>query len=335
MRSILADAWRSEPPSFKCSADELRRVAPLLASSGAAALAWWRLRNTHLAGRAEAVGLRDTHRLNTLHAARREQDTRRLFTLLRSEGVEPILIKGWAVARLYPEKGLRPYGDIDLCIAPSQYALAKRVLMSVEDLGCPVDFDHDEVDRLDARSWDDLFSRSVLVRLGKAEVRMMSPEDHLRLLCIHLLKEGARRPLWLCDVALAVESRPEDFDWNLCLGENEPQTNWVACTVALAGALLGARLEGTPAAGLTDRLPRWLVPSVLGQWGEPFRGAEPPIRWQLRHPAGLPQALRNRWPNPLEAMVATLSPLHDRTPLLAQLKTYFDPSRAGKLLWRA
>jgi hypothetical protein len=335
VRSLLAGAWRPEPLSVDCSAEELCRVAPLLASSGADALAWRRLRDTDLAGRAEAAGLRDVHRLNTLQAGRREYETRRVFTLLRTSGVEPILIKGWAVARLYPERGLRPYGDIDLCVSPADYARARATLDAPDDRNCWVDLDHDEVDRLDTRPWEELYSRSVLVRLGDEEVRVPCAEDHLRLLCIHLLKEGARRPLWLCDVALAVESRPEGFDWDLCLGESEPQANWVACTVALAGALLGARLEGTPAAGLTDRLPRWLAPSVLGQWGEPFRGAEPPIRWQLRRPAGLPRALRNRWPNPLEAMVATMSPLRDSTPLPAQLRTYFDPSRAGKLLRRA
>lgn len=334
--SLLAGSWRSAPPTPpEISPEELERLAPLLLSFGAAPLCWRRIRHWAAGDGRAADDFRDTHRYNTLRAARHEQDVRRLFRLFRSSGVEPVLIKGWAVARLYPEKGLRPYGDIDLCVAPSQYALAKRVLASAQDMNVPVDLDHDEVGRLDVTRREGLFSRSILVRLGDEEVRVPCAEDHLRLLCIHLLKEGARRPLWLCDIALAVESRPEGFDWNLCLGESEPQANWVACTVALAGALLGARLEGTPAAGLTDRLPRWLAPSVLGQWGEPFRGAEPPMRWQLRRPAGLPRALRNRWPNPLEALVATMSPLRDRTPLPAQLRTYFDPSRAGKLLRRA
>jgi len=39
-------------------------------------------------------------------------------------GVEPILGKGWAIARLYPERGMRPYGDIDLA---SILTISKRL----------------------------------------------------------------------------------------------------------------------------------------------------------------------------------------------------------------
>jgi hypothetical protein len=330
---MLAGAWRREPLPGEPFAGELPRIIHLLVNSGAAALVWRRLRESFPADSPISAELRQVCRHNTLQAARREQEIRGLLTLLRSAGVEPVLIKGWAVARLYPEKGLRPYGDIDLCVAPTQYALAKRILTSAEDLGCPVDLDHDEVDRLDVRRWEELFSRSVLVRLGDAEVRVMSPEDHLRLLCIHLLKEGARRPLWLCDIALAVEERPAGFDWSLCLGAAEPQANWVATAVALAGRLLGAKIDGTPAARLAGRLPAWLVPAVLRQWGEPLRAAPSPMRWQLRRrPAGLVCALRDRWPNPLEASVATRSRLAGRSPLPLQIKTYLAPERVRKLL---
>ncbi|MBV8859473.1 MAG: nucleotidyltransferase family protein [Acidobacteria bacterium] len=333
VRSILTGAWRPEPPSVDCSADELCRVAPLLASSGAAAIAWRRLRDTALAGHPEAAGLRDTHRRNTLQAARLEHELRRVFTLLRSSGVEPILIKGWGVSRLYPERGLRPYGDIDLCVSPADYARARESLNALDDRSCWVDLDHDEVDRLDARRWEDLYSRSILESLGDTEVRVPCAEDHLRLLCIHLLKEGARRPLWLCDIALAVEGRADGFDWRLCLGEADPQANWVATAVALAGRLLDAKIDDTPAARVAERLPAWLVPAVLRQWGEPFRPAPPPMRWQLRRrPSGLLRALRERWPNPLEASVATRSRLAGRSPLPLQVKTYLSPKRVRKLL---
>jgi hypothetical protein len=50
------------------------------------------------------------------------------------------------------------------------------------------------------------------VELNGAKIRILGAEDHLRLLCLHLLKHGAWRPLWLCDVAAALESRPSSFD---------------------------------------------------------------------------------------------------------------------------
>ena len=45
-------------------------------------------------------------------------------------GVEPLVLKGWAAARLYGEPGLRPYGDLDLCVLPSEEAAARTALQA-------------------------------------------------------------------------------------------------------------------------------------------------------------------------------------------------------------
>src|SRR5205823_9972858 len=74
------------------------------------------------------------YRLYALYAAINERAIAQLFTLLRSSGVEPLLVKGWAAARLYPERGLRPYGDIDLAVAPGQLRAAEAAL---RDPGAP------------------------------------------------------------------------------------------------------------------------------------------------------------------------------------------------------
>jgi hypothetical protein len=132
-------------------------------------------------------------------------------------------------------------------------------------------------------------------------IRILSDEDHLRILCMHLLRSGARRPPWLCDVALLVEAvqtpggsptvrkglamvQTPDFDWDVCLGSDPVPANWVAVAIKLAHELLGAnigkpeagrqRAEGrrqTSASGVlkvqSQELPRWLAPGVLQQWG--------------------------------------------------------------------
>ena len=36
------------------------------------------------------------------------------FTLFRKEGIEPLLIKGWAAARYYPADKPRFFGDVDI-----------------------------------------------------------------------------------------------------------------------------------------------------------------------------------------------------------------------------
>jgi hypothetical protein len=75
-------------------------------------------------------------------------------------------------------------------------------------------------------TWDELFARSQLVPLGDSQIRILGDEDHLRIICLHLLRSGAWRPLWLCDVAVALETLSPDFDWDICLGRDPRQADW-------------------------------------------------------------------------------------------------------------
>jgi hypothetical protein len=259
------------------------------------------------------LALQDAYRLFALHAALHENAIERAFGLLRSAGVEPILVKGWAIARHYPEPGLRPYGDLDLCVRPEQYLRAEEVLHSQEGENVSVDL-HAGFTKLDERDLDDLYENSELVKLGDVPVRVLGPEDHLRVLCVHLLRHGAWRPLWLCDIGAAVEFRPAGFDWDRCLGSKRRLSDWVACTIGLAHELLGAKVDDTPVAERAKHLPGWLVPTVLEQWKTPFptfqaSGSEPMATY-LRRPAGVLQALRKRWPNAIEATIGVKGPLN-------------------------
>jgi hypothetical protein len=169
----------------------------------------------------------------------------------------------------------------------------------------PVDL-HGGLAELDDRRFDDVLARSRLVRLGETDVRVFGPEDHLRLLTLHLLRHGAWRPVWFCDVALIVETLPPDFDWACFMSGDGGRTDAAVCALRLAHELLGASLEGVPAAVRERRLPRWLVPAILRQWAdarfEPH-GTRTPMAVVLRRPRGLLRALRARWPNAVEATV--------------------------------
>src|SRR5258708_4996590 len=215
------------------------------------------------------------HRLEaSLHVGR----LKRVLQQFREAGIEPVLVKGWNVARLYPEPGLRHYFDVDLCVRHVCHAEAKRLVASWGEEGLYVDL-HDELDHLDVMKWDAFFSRSQLLRVDDTEVRVPCAEHHLRILCIHWLRHGAWRPAGLCDIAAAIESRPDDFDWQRCLGTNPVRADWVACAIGLARELLGAGMRdqgselktldaGNPVrlSARCERLPRWLVPAVLRKW---------------------------------------------------------------------
>jgi hypothetical protein len=250
-----------------------------------------------------------------LKAALQEQEIIEAFDLFRSAGVEPVLVKGWAVARSYPQPALRPSSDLDLCVRPADDEAARRAQALHRNKKYRIDL-HQGFHAFDREDFDELFERSQLVRLKGGAVRVLAPEDHFRLVCFHLLRHGAWRPLWLCDVAAMLENRPEDFDWELCLGKTKRQADWMACVAGLAHQLLGARIEGTPFERRAKRLPRWLVPAVLRQWDRcRFTAEQIPLdlrmHTSLRHPAKLIEYLRIAWDRPIGATVELRGPFNN------------------------
>jgi hypothetical protein len=230
--------------------------------------------------------------------------------------MEPLLFKGWAIARSYPQPGLRPSGDIDLCVRPEEYRAASASIHHVHDAAGQVDIhvgfsrDHLGFSLLNDGTLDEIYERSEQVPLGDTEVRILGPEDHLRLLCLHMLGHGAWRALWLCDVAVALESRPPTFDWDRCLRGDRRRADWVVCTLGLAHQLLGARIEDTPAAERARNLPRWLAPVVLRQWGQGYRMPH----WMapdVRHPLRSLRGLHHHWRNPIQGTVEVGGPFND------------------------
>lgn len=300
---ILAGAWHDSPP-VSVSADDLAELAPLLLNSGGGALGWWRVRHSGLRSTPAARELQQAYQLHTLQAAVKELEISQLFSFLRSQGLDPLMGKGWVIARDYPEPGLRPYGDIDLYVRPEQHGAFVAALGEPEARGWNVDL-HRGTAELDDRNFDVLHAHSQVVRLREVEVRTFGPEDHLRLLCLHFLREGALRPLWLCDIAVALKTLPPDFDWNYFLSGDRERSDWVACAIGLAHQILGADVEGLPVEWRTKNLPPWMARVVLEQWGAGriTFGRRQPMSDYLRHPAGLLEALLLRWPNPIEATV--------------------------------
>jgi hypothetical protein len=308
--AALKGAWRDEPRAVSLSEEELGLVAPLLDGSGAGALAWWSLRRSPLRECEAARGFRESYRAQTLRAAVREVELESLFALLGAAGVDALLVKGWAAGRAYPEQGLRPAGDIDLYVRPGQYAAAREVLASPEGGRFWVDL-HKGFGELSDGDAEELYARSRVLPLGGSRVRVPGEEDHLRLLCFHLLRHGAWRPLWLCDVAAGLESRGEGFDWEYLLGNGSRRdANWVLSALGLAERLLGARVEDTPAALAGRGLPGWLALCVLERWARPYATEQAPHKHRapmaayLRRPRGVLKDLRRRWPGPVEATVA-------------------------------
>ena len=302
---VLAGAWRAVPPPPDFTVDELEAAAPLLHKSGAGALTWWRVRGTALAGTPIGEGFHDAYRLHTLEAEVHALRTAEVMRRLEAAGVETLLVKGWAMARQYPEVGLRPYTDLDLIVRPGALAAARAALTAHPAPGYPVDL-HDGPARLGAPDFDDLARRAGPGSVAGVDVRTPGAEDHLGILALHALRHGVFRPIWLVDLAVAVEGRPPGFDWPPCLGPDPRRADWIRSTLALAHRLLGARVEGTPAAARARGLPRWLLRAVLRTWDhcEGTSHREPivqALRARLGSPAALWKEARLRWDRPIQA----------------------------------
>jgi hypothetical protein len=294
--ATLVGSWRLKPPIPESipSADSI----PLLLAQGVGGLAWNRLRGTDSRKSAAARALREESRQLSVQALLVEERIGRSTECLRSADCEPLLIKGWSAARLYPMPGVRPLGDIDLCVRSDQIVVAAAALTEAEFAIHEVDL-HRGLPDLPDRSWSEVYRHTGLVDLGGLDLRILGPEDHLRLLCLHFVRHLGFRPLWLCDVAVAVEAQPPDFDWDYCLSGKRRLTEWVLCVLGLARRLLGARIGPPEIAARTEKLPRWLEPCVLWQWGT--ARPEPRFRDYLARPAELGAAIRYRWLNTIRA----------------------------------
>ena len=332
--ALLRGAWRDDPgpPGL---ADEhlgaaLERVEPQLLGAGCGALLWRRLDTAQRGALAAARPYREAYRYQTARAVAERESIATAVRTLREVGIEPLLVKGWATARHYPEVGLRPFGDLDLVVRPHENEVAARTLLAARRANAklalaPVDL-HTSLDDLADRPLDALYESALDVPLGDSAntfVRVLGAEDHLRLLAFHLLRHGAWRPLWLCDVGLIVERHGSTLDWDRCLRGTAESARRVAYVIGLAHRLLDGALPAQLPAGAAraaHAVPRWLTDATLAQWARRYdRYSDPSI---LSGPRDLRLALgaaRRRWPNAIEATVSVGAPFNGVPRLPIQL----------------
>jgi len=304
--AALRGAWREGPPAPTLDAHALEAISPLLLDAGCGGLAWWCIRGSGVGDSPAGEQLRDAYRLHALQAAVHERELVKVVRALAAFGVEPLIVKGWAAARLYAQPELRPSGDIDVCVASEQLGAAQAALAEAAptvhvDLQAGLSVNQRVLP--DLPHFEEALARAVHVRLADVDVPIAAPEDHLALLCVHLLSHGGWRPLWLCDIAASVEHLPDGFDWGRCLARSRRLATWVGATLTLAERLLGAQPTNAP--GDHAGMPRWLEPAILKQWGSP-RTAYPddliglPAAAYFR-PALAVRVVRAHWVNPVSA----------------------------------
>lgn len=246
-----------------------------------------------------------------------EQKIIKIFGTFRRAGIEPILIKGWSIARFYPTNNKRGTGDIDLTVHPQDFVKATKIIQEPENLHFAVDL-HKGLRFLSRLSFNDVFSDSQLVSLREANIRVLSDEANLRLACVHWLVDGGAREHRLWDIFHLVSNRQPRFDWQKCLdGEGSKRRKWIICTIALAHKHLGLKIDDTPIAEEIkhpDVLPKWFISTVEKEWRSPVKLNSLIKSW--RDPKLFVQQIGKRFaPNSIAASVDTEAPF-DNTPRL-------------------
>lgn len=173
-----------------------------------------------------------------------------------------ILIKGLAVSRFYPVASMRNFADIDVCVRSINFHQVQRSLTK----GLTIDL-HDGLKGLDSLNWEDLFNFAQTILVGDQLVKVLRPEDHLRVICVHWLTDGGENKHRLWDIYYMVKNRPADFDWDRCLNVvSKRRRRWIVCTIGLAHRYLGLDLSGTPIEEEAKDLPKWLTKRVEKEW---------------------------------------------------------------------
>jgi len=177
----------------------------------------------------------------------KEELDRVLFSL-RDVGVEVIVLKGIALGMTtYPDFSLRPMNDVDLLVRKEDFKRVREKLLGMgyeDQTSGPEDFlkkiaknvtmdidvhtDLLNVTRVKTRgkahklNIEDFWKRAVTIERDGQLFKMLSPEDNLLDLCLHLvLHHGFSKLIWAIDIACFIKHHNGILDWSRFLKECE------------------------------------------------------------------------------------------------------------------
>jgi hypothetical protein len=266
-----------------------------------------------------SVLVADLDRWNSLQAKALETKLAEAFEACRSNGYEPILIKGWAIAQKYPNEHIRRPGDIDLAIDTKDFEEFLKFTRQPDVSKFNIDV-HNGLRYLDSVDWSDLYDHSVLIDLNGTPIRILCEEDHLRVLCTHWLVDGGSFKDKLWDIYYAIENRKPDFSWDRCLNVvSSIRRGWVICSVALAHKYLDLEISDLPFSQELEYIPKWITRCVEREWARKER-LEPILTSTHDKRLLLHQIARRLPPNPIRSTIEAEGDLYGNRRMIYQAK---------------
>ena len=169
----------------------------------------------------------------------------KVLECLEENGIQAIPFKGPTLAlQAYGDVGLRQFGDLDVLVRKQDVLRVRELLISrgfkstpeltnaqqaaLLRFGCAWNFENEQgvvldvhwrfVEQLFAFEIDvnGLWDRLEPIAIGGKQLRTLSSEDLLLILCLHGFTHFWERLGWICDVASLIDSR-KDMNWQLVL----------------------------------------------------------------------------------------------------------------------
>lgn len=236
-------------------------------------------------------------RIDAVRMAVKQQSVEDVLERLNQAGLDTMVVKGPAIAHtLYPKPALRPYNDLDLVVRERDWAAAHQLLVemgfsSEEDLPqpppklTPLDilyeqkYRHPETELLVEVHYDDILNAGLAARdvegfwhrasqidVQGLPIKVMSLEDQLIHMCVHLHYHGYTRLNNFSDMAFAVRDYGMKLDWERLLETVRVEGAQVGVYYSLLylEQLLGVKVpEGVLDALQPDGFRRWLHERLL------------------------------------------------------------------------
>lgn len=250
-----------------------------------------------------------------------EQRLEKLWLQFVDAGFNPILIKGWAAALKYPNPSERLYVDVDLVFSTEEIERAENFI-SQNHFDLAVDL-HKGARHLDSLDFSILYENSVFQKCGQANIRILSEEDHLRVLCVHWLNDGGANKERLWDIYYAIENKRQDFNWDKCLGVvNQKRRFWIICAIGLAHKYLGLKIEEFPFKEEIKKIPYWVYRTVEKEWSSEVKLI--PIYNVYRDKSKLWKQIKKRFnPNPIQATIDVRGAFNTTPRIFYQVADFF------------
>lgn len=141
-------------------------------------------------------------------------------------------------------------------------------------------------------------------------VRVLTPDAEIRMLCFHYWKHRGMRLLWVCDLAMILESHGGSIDWAAVEVGSRFDRDRVQTPVRVARHLLDCDPPSIPTSIELDTPPDWLAVALYEQWANTDGYPNEALKALAARPGRVLRILTERWSGPIQATVHTRAPFN-------------------------